>query len=136
MSKPSGQQVPVKGTTGTVLIQENTRLPAGLSVKSKAFLPGWRVVAHLDAYELSQKIEDVKCNFFCLAEDIKVIAFGRDEPETLRKAIKSVLAKCQGRNFNSLQITEILPKRFLGIPYLGVTARPWHIQKSIYMATS
>ncbi|PYT76609.1 MAG: hypothetical protein DMG40_25860 [Acidobacteria bacterium] len=48
---------------GTILIREDTRLPANLSIESEAFLPGWRVVKSLDRSTLARNIEGVNCNF-------------------------------------------------------------------------
>jgi len=106
-------------------------LPANLSIESEAFLPGWRVVKNLDRSALTRKIEDANWNFFYLAGEIRAIVLGRDRPGTLRRAVKCVLAKQQGQKFNSLEITKIVSKRFLGIPFMSVTAHSRHMQQGI-----
>ena len=63
--------------SGTVLIRENTLLPAGLAIKSEVFLPGWRVVKNLDSSALAQNIEGANWNFFYLAGEIRATALGR-----------------------------------------------------------
>jgi len=113
------------------LIREDTPLPANLSIESEAFLPGWRVVKNLDRSALTRKIEDANWNFFYLAGEIRAIVLGRDRPGTLRRAVKCVLAKQQGQKFNSLEITKIVSKRFLGIPFMSVTAHSRHMQQGI-----
>src|SRR5216683_6929412 len=115
----------------TILIREDTPLPANLSIESEAFLPGWRVVKNLDRSALTRKIEDANWNFFYLAGEIRAIVLGRDRPGTLRRAVKCVLAKQQGQKFNSLEITKIVSKRFLGIPFMSVTAHSRHMQQGI-----
>jgi hypothetical protein len=45
--------------------------------------------------------------------------------------VKCALAKQEGQKFNSLELTKIVSKRFLGIPFMRVTAHPRHIQKDI-----
>jgi hypothetical protein len=89
----------------TILIREDTPLPANLSIESKTFLPGWRAVRNLDGYELGRKIEEAKWNFFYLAGEMRATVLGRDLPETLRRAVKCVLAKREGQKFNSVEIT-------------------------------
>jgi len=116
-------------TFGTILIKETTPLPAGLKVESDAFLPGWRAVRNLDGYGLGRKIEEAKWNFFYLAGEIRATALGREGPETLRRAVKRVLAKQEGHKFNSLQITGVDSKRFLGIPFTSVATHFRHIQE-------
>jgi hypothetical protein len=120
-------------TSGTVLIRENTLLPAGLSIESEAFLPGWKAVGNLDAYQLARKIEEVNWNFFYLAGEVSVTVLGRYRPETLRKAVKCVLLKREDKRFNSLHITKVVSKRFLGIPFMKVTAHSRHIQESVFL---
>lgn len=117
--------------TKTILIEEGTPLPATLSIESEAFLPGWKVVRNLDRYALARKIESANWNFFYLAGELRATVFGRERPGTLRRAVKCVLAKQEGQNFNSLEITKVVPKRFLGIPFISVTVHARHIQQGI-----
>jgi hypothetical protein len=117
--------------TWAILIREDTPLPVNLSIESEAFLPGWRVVKNLDRSTLARNIEDVNWNCFYLAGEIRATVLGRDRLGTLRRAVKCVLAKQEGRKFNSLEITKIVSKRFLGIPFLSVTAHSRHIQQGI-----
>jgi len=116
---------------GTVLIRENTLLPAGLSIESEAFLPGWKAVGNFDACELDRKIAEVNWNFFYLAGEVSVTVLGRYRPGTLRKAVKRMLLKREEKRFNSLQISKAVSKRFLGIPFVKVTAHSRHIQESV-----
>src|SRR6516162_6230090 len=117
--------------TRTVFIREDTPLPTTLSIESEAFLPGWRVVKNLDRSTLARNIEGANWSFFYLAGEIRVTVLGRDRISTLRRAVKCVLAKQEGRKFNSLEITKVVSKRFLGIPYMSVTAHFRHIQQGI-----
>jgi hypothetical protein len=123
----------VKSTSGTVLIRESTLLPAGLALESEAFLPGWRILRDIDVYGLGQKIEKAHWNFFYLAGEMKAIVFGRERPGALRRAVKQILAKPEGRKCNSLEITSVASKSFLGIPFLSVAANSRHIQESLYL---
>jgi hypothetical protein len=116
--------------SGTILIRENTLLPAGLAIESDVFLPGWRAVRNLDGYGLGRKIEEANWNFFYLAGEIRITVLGRDGSKTLRRAVKRVLAK-QEKQFNSREITKVVLKRFLGIPFVSVAAHSRHIQQSI-----
>jgi len=113
----------------TILIMEATPLPAKLSIESEAFLPGWRVVKNPDRSTLARNIEGANWNFFYLAGEIRATVLGRDRPGTLRRAVKRVLAKQEEQRFNSLEITQAVSKRFLGIPFMRVTAHSRHIHK-------
>src|SRR5712691_9478697 len=118
-------------TSGTILIKERTLLPAGLAVESEVFLPGWRVIKNLDRSTLARNIEGANWNFFYLAGEIRATVLGRDRSGTLRRAVKRVLAKQEGQRFNSLEVTRVVSKRFLGIPFISVTAHFRHIQQGI-----
>jgi hypothetical protein len=117
--------------TMTVFIREDTRLPTMLSIETEAFLPGWRAVKNLDRSTLAQNIESANWNFFYLAGEMRATVFGREGLGALRRAVKSVLAKQKGQKFNSLEITKVVSKRFLGVPFMSVTAQSRHIQQSI-----
>jgi len=117
--------------TMTICIKEDTPLPANLPIESEAFLPGWKVVKNLDRSTLARNIEGANWNFFYLAGEIRATVLGRDRPGTLRRAVRRVLAKQEGQKFNSLEITKVVSKRFLGIPFMSVTAHSRHIQQGI-----
>jgi hypothetical protein len=118
---------------GTILIRENTLLPAGFAVETEVVFPGWRTVRNLDGYELGRKMQQANWNFFCLAGAIRTIVFGGDGQKTVHQAVSKILAKVNGKQFNSLEITGVVEKCFLGIPFLSVTANSRHIQESLYL---
>ena len=118
---------------GTIFIRENTLLPADLAIKTEGVFPGWRTVRNLDGYELGREIQKANWNLFYLAGAVRTIAFGREGQKTGRRAIRRILAKLKGQEFNCLEITQVIAKRFLGIPFLSVTANSRHIQESPYL---
>ena len=115
--------------SGTILIRDNTPLPPGLAIERDVFLTGWKAVKDLDGYQLGRKIEGAKWNFFCLAGEIRVTVLGSGS-KTLRRAVKRALAK-QEKQFNSLEITSVVSKRFLGLPFVSIVAHTRHIQQGI-----
>ena len=113
--------------SGTILIRDNTPLPAGMAIERDVFLPGWKAVKDSDGYQLGRKIESAKWNFFYLAGEIRVTVQGSSS-KALRRAVKRVLAK-QEKQFNSLEIASVVSKRFLGFPFVSVVAHTRHIQQ-------
>jgi hypothetical protein len=101
----------VNNIFGTIFIRENTLLPAELSIKTEGVFPGWRTVRNLDGYELGREIQKANWNFFYLAGAVKL----------------------KVQEFNCLEITQVIAKGFLGIPFLCVTANSRHIQESPYL---
>lgn len=125
--------MPEINKTRTVFIREGTPLPTMRSMESEPFLPGWRVVKNLDRQELTREIEGANWNFFYLAGEMRTTVFGRGGLGTLRRAVKRIAARQEGQSFglNSLEITKIASKWFLGIPLTSVTAHSRHIQLGI-----
>ena len=62
---------------------------------------------------------------------MRATVLGRDRSGTLRRAVKCVLAKQKGQKFNSLEITKVVSERFLGIPFMSVTAHSRHIKQGV-----
>lgn len=114
-----------------ILIKRSTLLPSGLVIETEDFLPEWSVVKNLDRGGLTRKIENVHWNFFYLAGSIKATVIGRNGRAALRRAVKRVLAKREGQSLNSLEITKIVSRWFLVIPFLSITAYSRHIQEGI-----
>ena len=115
--------------TGTILIAEGAILPASLSLESEPYAYGWRLIKNLDCKALDQIISQAGWNFFYIAGAIEHDAFGSDENKTIRKAIKRVMKKLKLKNFNCLEITRVIAKRSLGLPYMRVSAHSCHIQE-------
>jgi hypothetical protein len=119
--------------TGTILIKEGTFLPDALQFESEPCATGWRLVKDLDGYGLDRKIHEAGWTFFCLAGEIEASVFGLEGQETVRRAVKRILAKQKSEKLNSLEITRVASKRFLGVPYATVSARSRHIQESLVL---
>jgi hypothetical protein len=118
---------------GTILIKEGTLLPETLRLECEPCVPGWRLVRDLDGYELDREIQKTGWTFFSLAGEINGTVFGNDRQKKVRRAIERILANPRSKEFNSLQIARVVSKRFLGVPYISVSAVSRHIQKSLVL---
>ena len=105
-------------------------MPASLLFDSEPYAHGWRVINNLDRYGMNQKISKSSWNFFYLAGVRTASVFGADEEKATRKAIKQIIANARSKYFNCLEITQVAAKRFLGLPYVSVSAHSRHIQAS------
>lgn len=120
--------------TGTILIEEGALLPESLRFESEPFSKGWRLVRNLDSRGLDQKIREVGWTFFYMAGEIPATAVGFDLEKTARRAVKKVLASMKSDRLNCLEIAQVAAKRFLGLPYVTVSAHPRHIQKRMFLS--
>jgi hypothetical protein len=120
--------------TGTILIRNGTSLPPLLKLETESLLPDWNAVKKLDGYGLGRKLHQLTWNFFYLAGEIRMTVVGRSGDGAVCKAVERILAGLRGRKFNSLEITRVVSKRFLGMPYVKVFAHSRHIQEGLYLA--
>jgi hypothetical protein len=118
---------------GTVLFKDGTLLPDSLRFESEPCATGWRLVKDLDGYGLDHKIHEAGWTFFCIAGEIKTIVFGFEGQKKVLRAVKRILARMKSETFNSLEITRVASKRFLGVPYVSVSACSRHIQESLFL---
>jgi hypothetical protein len=124
---------------GTILIKEGTPLPECLQFESERYSSGWRSVKNLDADGLDRKIAEAGWTFFFMAGEVKATVIGSDSERTRLRAAKNLIVNMQrdGSNqanaFNCLEIAGVAVKRFLGVPYVTVSAHPRHIQESMFL---
>jgi len=125
--------MPPSVEVGTILIKERPLITQLLGLQSEPCSGNWRVVQGLDGFALDRKIHAAGWNFFFMAAEVKVMFLGALGTKKIQKALKRILAKVRHQNFNGLEVTGIVAKRFLGVPYATVSAHSRHIQQSGYL---
>ena len=116
---------------GTVLTRTGTHIPAGLQMETKVYLPGWEMVTDSDGSALDAKIRKVGWSFFFLAATLHTTVWGSWNEATIQKALKRLVRQLKRSRFNSLEITAIADKRFLGLPYLQLSANSRQMQEGM-----
>jgi len=104
-----------------------------LGLESEPWSGDWRVVKGLDGFALDRKIHAAGWNFFFMAAEVKVMFFGALGTKKIQNAVQRILGKIRPQHFNALEVTGIVAKRFLGVPYAIVLAHSRHIQQSCYL---
>jgi hypothetical protein len=66
---------------------------------------------------------------FFIASEVKSIFIRSPGTRKLRHALNRILDKVSEHHFNSLQVTGIVAKRFLCVPYTVVSAHSRHVQQ-------
>lgn len=121
---------------GTILIRENPAVAQAIGFQSEPYSATWGLVKALDGLALDRKIHAAGWSFFFMAAQVKVTFFGGIGAKNIQNAMKRMLRKIKPMNFNCLEVTGIVAKRFLGIPYTVVSAHSRHIQQSCYLEGS
>jgi hypothetical protein len=113
---------------GTILIEENPAMAQSIGLQSEPYSATWGLVKALDGLALDRKIHAAGWNFFFMAAEVKVMFFGAIGTN-VQNALQRILKKLKPLNFNCLQVTGIVAKRFLGVPYTVLSVHPRHIQQ-------
>jgi hypothetical protein len=127
--------MPQEVRVGTILMSEwppFLGLPSQ-GLESEPFSGQWSVIKALDGFALDRKIRAAGWNFFFIASEIKVMFFGSLGAKKIQHALHRILDKVSRQHFNGLEITGIVAKRFLGLPYTIVSAHSRHVQQSCYL---
>jgi hypothetical protein len=121
---------------GTVLIgEESPRMAEVLALQSEPYFGNWSVLKVLDGFTLDRKIHAARWNFLFMADEVKSSFFGAIGEGKIREALRQIARKVRHQNFNCLEVTAIVAKRFLGVPYATVSAHSRHIQQGCQLDT-
>jgi hypothetical protein len=115
---------------GTILIEDRPGMAHSMGIESEPYAGHWSVVRLLDGFALDRKIHAAGWNFFFMAGEVKTTFFGALGAKNIRKALKRILARMSGQDFNCLEVTGITASRLVGVPYTTVSAHWRHIQQS------
>ena len=113
---------------GTILVKQSTLLQS-LGVESEPYCRNWRSLGILESSGLDRKLRDSGWKLFYMAGELKTTVPAWGGQKTLRRGVKRLLAQTCLQHFNCLELTHILRKRFLGIPYVSIAAHSRHIQQ-------
>ena len=115
---------------GTVLINDSPLITKLFGVETEACSGNWSVIKTLDGFTLDRKIHAAGWNFFFMAAEVRVRFFGAVGAKKIQNAVTRILQKVRPQHFNGLEVTGIVAKHFLGVPYTIVSAHSRHVQQS------
>ena len=118
---------------GAILIEESPLMTQLLGLESEPYSGNWNLVKVLDGFAFDRKIRASGWNFFFRAAEEKAMFFGAPGARKIQNALKRILGKVKQQHFNSLEVTGIVARRFLGVPYTIVSAHSRHAQQSCYL---
>ena len=107
-----------------------------LGLESEPYSGEWTLLRALDVCALDRKIHAAGWNFFFMATEVKVMFFGSVGATKIQNALKRIVKKVQQQHFNSLEVTAIVTRHFLGVPYVTVSAHSRHMQQNWCLDTS
>jgi hypothetical protein len=124
------ETMPSTVQVGTILMKEWPGMPQLLGFETEPGLGEWTMVKTPDAFTLDRKIHAAGWNFFFMAAEVKAMFFGSLRAVKVQSALKRILAKVKQQHFNGLEVTSMVSRHFLGVPYVTVSAHSRHLQRS------
>lgn len=123
---------------GTILMKmkEWVGAPDFPGLETRLCFGEWSVVTAPDAFALDRTIHAAGWNFFFMAAEVKTMFLGFPGEEKIQSALKRIFARVKLQHFNGLEVTELTARRFLGVPYVTVSAHSRHMQQSCNLDTS
>jgi hypothetical protein len=115
---------------GTILMKEWPGMPQLIGLETEPCIGEWSAVKALDPFALDRKIHAAGWNLFFMATEVKAMFFGSLKAAKVQSALQRILAKVKPQHFNGLEVTAIVARHFLGVPYVTVSAHSRHMQHS------
>lgn len=100
-----------------------------LGIESEPYSGSWSSLGILESTGLDRKIRPAGWKLFFLAGELRAVVPAWGGQETLRRGVRRLLAQTRSQHFNCMELTHVLRKSFLGIPYVSIAAHRRHIQK-------
>ena len=115
---------------GSILIEDRPTMTRTFDLEIEPYARSWSLVRFLSGRDLERKIRAAGWNFLFIAGEVKVKVWGAGSESDIQTALMRIAKKKRRDCFNCLEVTAIIPKRFLGLPYTTVSAHCRHIQPS------
>ena len=122
--------MPQEVQVGTILISE---WPQPFGLETELYSGRWSVAMGLDGFAVDRKIRAAGWNFFFIASEVKVMFLGSPGTKKIRLALNRILGKVARQHYNAVEVTGIVTKTFLGLPYATLSAHPRHVQENCYL---
>ena len=113
--------------TGTMMVQQSASMRS-LAIESEPYSGSWRSLGVLESSGLDRKVRAAGWSLFFMAGELRAVVPAWGGQNTLRRGVKRLLAQTRLLRFNCLEVTHILERCFLGIPYVSIGAHSRHIQ--------
>lgn len=118
---------------GAILMKDWPMMTKLLELKSEPCSGNWNLVKALSGLDLDQKIRAAGWNFFFMAAEVRVMFLGTVGAKSIQSALERILGKVKQQHFNALEVTGIVARHFIGVPYVTVSAHSRHLQHSCYL---
>jgi len=121
---------------GSTFVLDPSLLEQVFGVPSRPYAKSWSLLTADSEGKLAAQISAKGWHLLFIATQIKAIALGGAGSAQLDAAIRRMLKKASREDFNCLEVTQLKPKHFWGVPYLSIVAHSRHLQSSNTLGAS
>lgn len=118
---------------GTILLNQTKLMTDSFALETAPYSGNWSVVEVLDGFAVDRKIHAAGWNFLFMAGEVKVMFLGALAPKKIQNGLRRILEKVKQQKFNGLEVTGVVARHFLGVPYSVITAHSRHVQKTCFL---
>ena len=102
---------------GSIWVMNGADLPPSLLLQSQSDSNGWAAVQD-DRPTFEKAVQRAGWTLFFMAGEIEATVLGFDKEKALRAAFRRLIANVTSQRCNSIEITRVTGRSFLGIPYV------------------
>jgi hypothetical protein len=112
-------------TIGTVMLAPGTAMPSDWTAQPDKGDDGWtRVAQSLTPFRREHNLAASGWTFSFRAPGVATTAYGLNEPAMFATAMGRLVTEVLRHGCNAVEIDSVTRHRFLGFPYLRITAHP------------
>jgi hypothetical protein len=119
-------------SVGSVLIKSAIPLPKWFRFNCEDY-GGWKKLFDADGHAVECTAVAVGWHFSYIAKPVKCSAFGLTRQSATQKAVRKLMEMAGASAFNSIEITQIAARRWVGMYHAGVVAHPRHLQPTPFL---
>ena len=119
-------------SVGSVLIKSDIPLPKWLRFNCEDY-GEWKKLFDADSHAVERTALAVGWHFSYIAKTVKCTAFGLTRQSAMQRAVRKLKEMAGGFAFNSMEITEIEARRWVGVYHAAVVAHPRHLHRTPFL---
>jgi len=119
-----------------MFVQREISLPEALKLECTAYSPYWKMIKGLDSYLVGVRMRSIGWRLIFVAGHLDVVEFGWHRQNAARRGVKRMLKKARELQFNCMELSGVVRKNFLGLPYMVISGDTYHIQKKMTLEST
>jgi hypothetical protein len=116
--------------TGTVFVENGTRMPTFFNAESGPYLNGWASMEGSAWRQFRKSLNAAGWTYFNIGLELKITVFGFDRQKMVSKAVQKLSKLATSRACNCVELSQMTTTRWIRMPSLTVYAHARKLQES------